>query len=501
MSQKWCSPLLLLFFLPMLARATGYVDQLDTAVVSGWACDGSGNSRWIHVYSGSIHIGSTTSNTVRRSDAAALCAGEEWVGFSLETPRLDVGTHTIHVYTSDSATPNKAVLLPGATTLVVPSADFVGSSPFGVIETASASSISGWACDQDADEPVNIEVLIQYNLSGPLVPLALGAAVDNRAGGRSCGTGVARNFVVALPTVRGGTHNIAVKAKNVGAGSDRYLEEFMPWMRRVFFPFPVSLNADPLVMRAADCWYQNTSVMRYDGCHAGMDPWIFSISKTVFTDQAPAPQADYIGPQARVRYDSLSQGTVLKFETYETSPTMYPWDYNFQALSTNLEEVPLAPTDRLALSVALRIRPDWNYSDPTHGPAPGIDTGRSPWLNLIVASVFRHKTTGAVYFIEALPYVQGPYPSQTVVGGPAEARNARIKFSDLAGAVSLPTQMLVGEARSFDMDLHASFYLAFASEPERPAWEDLIYTGSYVGTEQYGKHRFAVDISLLLVRQ
>lgn len=495
----WSCVLFFLSLAPATVLAAGYVDQVDTAVISGWACGGSGESRWIHVYDGSTYLGSTTSNTVGRPDAATFCAGNAWVGFSMETPRLSGGVHTIHVYAGDSATPSTEALLPGSSSLVVPQADFVGPSPFGVIESANLSALSGWACDQDGNGPVDIEVLIQYHSTGPLLPLADGIALDSRMGGTPCGAGVARNFAVTLPVVRGGTHNLVVRARNTGAGVDRYLEEFVPGVRRVSFPPATSLNVDPWVMRAADCWYQNASSMRYDGCLVGMDPWVFSISKTVFTSQAPAPEAGYVGPQARVRYDGLSQGTVLKIETYGASSTMYPWDYNFQALATNINELPLAASDSLMLGVTLRIRPDWNYSDPTHGPAPGIDTGTSPWLNLIVASVFRHKTTGVVYFIEALPYVQGSYPSQTVVGGPPEARNARVRFADLGGAVSLPTQMLVGESRAFEMDLHASFDAAFADEPGRPNWEDLIYTGSYIGTEQYGKHRFAIDISRLSV--
>ncbi|SFV27045.1 MULTISPECIES: hypothetical protein [unclassified Pseudoxanthomonas] len=498
-SQMWSSLFFLLSLVPATVLAAGFVDQVDTVVVSGWACGGSGESRWIHIYDGSNYVGSTTSNTVRRQDAAVFCAGKEWVGFSMETPRLTGGVHTIHAYASDSSTPSQENLLPGSTSLVVPQADFVGPSPFGVIESASFSALSGWACDQDGSGPVSIEVLIQYHSTGPLLPLADGLALDSRTGGVSCGAGVARNFIVTLPVVRGGTHNLAVRAKNAGAGDDRYLEEFVTGIRRVSFPAAPSLNVDPLVMRAADCWYQNASSMRYEGCLPGMDPWVFSISKTVFTGQAPAPEAGYVGPQARVRYDGLSQGTVLKIETYDTSSTMYPWDYNFQALATNMDELPLGSSDDLTLRVTLGIRADWRYSNPENGPAPGIDTGTSPWLNLIVASVFRHKTTGVVYFIEALPYVHGPYPSQTVVGGPPEARNARVRFADLVGAVSLPTQMLVGEVRTFEMDLQASFDTAFASESVRPNWEDLIYTGSYVGTEQYGKHRFAIDVSQLSV--
>lgn len=480
------------------SAAGGYVDQVDTAVISGWACN-LGNSRWVHVFDGEQYIGSTTSNTVKRADTASLCAGSEWTGFSMETPRLSPGTHAIHVYASDSEVISTQTPLPGEATLVVPSANFVGPSPFGVIENTTASLVSGWACDSDTSGPVELEVLVQFNSTGPLVPLTSGLTSSSRAGVAGCGVGGARNFAIQLPSVRGGTHNLVVRAKNVGAGTDKYLEEYQPYIRRVNFPYAASLNADPQVMNAADCWYQRPDSTHYIDCPTGMPPWIFSVSKTVFTERAPAPQADYAGPQARVRYDGLPQGTVLKFETYDTTSEMYPWDYNFQALSTNMQEVVLSSGSNLALEVTLRIRPDWNYSDPTHGPEPGIETGTSPWLNLIVGSVFRHKVTGVVYFIEAMPYVQGGVFNETSIGGPQDARNSRIRFSSLDGAVSLPTQMLVGETRSFEMDLRTAFAAAFATEPNQPHWEDLIYTGSYVGTEQYGKHRFAIDVSRISV--
>lgn len=496
------SLLLALLCMPFNGKAQGYVDKADVAVISGWACDADGNSRWVHVYDGDVHIVSTTSNTTERPDAAGFCRGNSWVGFSVETPRLTPGGHVIGVYVNDSPTPGTVQKLAGSSALHVPSAEFTGTSPFGVIESASSEWVTGWVCDIDGTDEIPLEISIQYDLRGPLRRLTQGSATQIRSGGGICGTTAMRSFALALPAVRGGVHGIVVNAKNRGAGSDRYLEEFSPYTRRVSFPYGPSLNSDPDVMHAADCWYQNPTSVKLDGCLGAMPPWIYSISKTVFTDRAPAPQAGYAGPPARLRNDGLTAGTVLKIHTYDATTDMYPWDYNFQALSTNMQEVFLDAGSRPELSISMRIRPDWNWTDPAEGPPPGIETGNKPWLNLIVATVFRDRVTGAVYFVEMLPYVRGKYPaidSQSTVGGPSEARNARIRLRDLEGATSLPSQMLVGESRSFSVDLYSSFQKAFAHEVNKPAWSDLVFTGAYIGTEQYGKHGFALDVARISV--
>ena len=496
--------LLVLLAVPLDGRTQGYVDQTDVAAVSGWACDAQGNSRWIHIYEGGTHIVSTTSNTMDRPDAAGFCDGNSWIGFSIETPRLAPGDHSIDVYSSDSSTPSTTNKLAGANQIHVPSAEFTGPSPFGVIESASTERVTGWVCDSDGAGSVPLEVSIQYDLRGALTWLTSGSANELRSGVGNCGSAGARSFDLPIPDVKaGGVHSIVITAKNWGAGSDRYLEEYTPYIRRVAFPYGPSINSDPNVMHAADCWYQNPTSANMTGCIGAMPPWIYSISKTVFTASAPAPQPGYAGPAARLRTDGLTAGTVLKIHTYDATSDMYPWDYNFQALVTNLaNEVILDEGARPTLDLSIKIRPDWNWTDQTEGPPPGIDTGTKPWLNLIIAAVFRDSGTGAVYFIEALPYVRGHYPaigSGSTVGGPAGARNARIRLSDLDGAVSLPSQMLIGESRSFSIDLYSAFQTAFAQEPNKPAWSDLVFTGAYIGTEQYGKHGFGLDVTRISI--
>lgn len=245
----------LVFAVPSVAQIQGYVDVVTPFHVSGWACNPTdGDAVWVHFYDGNEYLGSTTSNRIRRTDVG-LCSGNFWVGWGWALPQLTPGFHSIRSYSSTSATPSMSNQLPGPTSLFVPSSSFTGPSPFGVIESMTPSQVTGWAADPDAQVPLQLDVLIQYDGQGDLDLLTTGT------------TGIPRSdvpyasnagFSVALPPVPGGSHNLVVRARNVGVGADNFLEEFhsptysVPAM--LDFPFTPSFNPDPGLNQGTSCW-------------------------------------------------------------------------------------------------------------------------------------------------------------------------------------------------------------------------------------------------------
>lgn len=130
---------------------------MSPETISGWAFGAAphpngprGRSVWVHFFEGVTYLGSTPSNRVGRGDVARIfgIANAE-VGFSWAPPALLAGVHTIRAFVNDSVFASQARLLGGQTTLVVPAANFVGPSPFGVLESASPGHVTGWACDPD----------------------------------------------------------------------------------------------------------------------------------------------------------------------------------------------------------------------------------------------------------------------------------------------------------------------------------------------------------------
>jgi hypothetical protein len=248
-------------------------------------------------------------------------------------------------------------------------------------------------------------------------------------------------------------------------------------------------------------------------CPTGMGPWLFSISKTVQPDNTiPEPQLGYAGPATRLRYDSLAGGgTVIKINTYDASAHMTPWDYNFQAAQTNIAEIQLNTVSHLKLEVQLGVRneQDFFFYDPSLcGPGGGIESGNIPWIHTIVGSVFRSRTQNLGYFLEIVPFYRehqisngdcyANSPSTFGTGGPSNSPNARISIADpaISSFVSLPSPMLVGEIRTIVIDLKPALQAIFPNAN----LDDLNYTGSYIGTEQYGESQIGLNLRRLSVQ-
>lgn len=493
-------------FAPLTAfsQFSGWVDYVGPDQVTGWACGTpDGRATWVHLYEGSTHLVSTTSNLIPRPDAAALCAGKPYIGFSVALPAPSAGPHTIKAYVSDSPIPSANVLLPGAQTFTMPSADFTGPKPFGVIEGLSGQNVSGWACDPDAPSvPLNLDVYVQFDRHGSLYFLTSGQTVHPRVI-PPCGPNPNTAFNIPLPPLPGGIHNIVVRARNVGPGYDNVLEKFhaIPFFTDV--PYELAYNGDPDFYFAPGCWETpNTKWKNLAGCPPGLSNplWSMLISRA----NVPEPQPGYVGPPARVRYDALAgSGMVFKVNTYDlNAPNMYPWDYNFQAMSTMLPGIALTSVAELFVEsrFGTRLPNDFFLYDPLlTGPQPGIETGNIPWIHLIVAASYIDTSTGIEYWVEVVPFFRENQGGTTLgyIGGPPNALNARLSIADprLANSLEIPSPMLLGEHRTVRIDMKRAFLDVFSTiDPST-----VIFRDAFIGTEQYGRNRIALNLERLSV--
>jgi hypothetical protein len=538
---------------------SGWVDYLGQDRISGWACVANAASAlpvWVHIYDGATYVTSTPANSEYRPDAAWLCGGPSWTGFSVATPKLSVsGNHTINVYVSTSRNPSTVNRLPGATTLVY-GYPFTGSNTFGVVESITPTSIVGWACDRDSPAAqLTIPVRVQYYGRGPIYSLTSGVTTISRPDvAPVCGSGTNKGFQISLPPLPGGNHNIIASAVNIGPGAMQTLNKYSTLPALSAFPYEASSNLDPGLQYAANCWYGAANISRVynnlSGCQTGFGSWQLGVSdtlnlSTLQRDTPSAPLSPYWGPFARVRYQPTSSagGFTMLADTWD-SPTsgqiLHRCDYNFQAFGTNMNEVNVNSIHSLALEATVTLRDDGNLLfDPTNatdgtGCSNAIEMGSNPWLQLILAAVFQtgsaSNSTLKTYFVEVVPFweagfLTGRYPvfpefpgndkpylfntpaqytaadPQNTGGGigghdsPGYLRVGRLATTDerIRDFIKLPSPMAPGETRQFYIDLLRTFQAIFPNVDINA----FRFTGGYVGTEQFNKARLGFDMTRL----
>lgn len=544
------------FVLPLCLLASrafadgGRVDYLGTDTISGWACKSDGRSRWLHFFDGTTYIGSTPSNTVQRTDKSAACNNKPYVGFEWAMPKLSPGSHTIKTYVNDSPYASTATLVAGDRSLTVPAANFVGPSPFGVTEAASATSISGWACDLNSGgQPIYVDIFVELDGVGPKLQIGHVLANTFRSDVTSvCGGNGNAGFSFAIPHQRGGNHRLIARAVDVGLGQDRLLEVGSSVPNLVAFPHTASINTDPSASYGSSCWTTKPprpgclTWSRFSSCPSGFGPypgtplWVFAMSEfSEFgkSDDFPCqtePFLGYTGVPTRLRYDGLAfGGTVLKINTTDNVdpsahyPIPYanpsiPCAYQFQALQTNMPGIDMAVTPNLYLEANIGVRADFNSLgfDDTKQCQANAETGSCPWTTAILGVVFQSKTSGRAYFVEVVPYAAESGSCVSIMdhvgcasvpgmGCDSSANyNFRVRLSDsrIASAVStVRSTMLWGEQRAVVLNLRELVLKSFPVS--NPAWgndtalNNLVFTGANLGTEQYGPARVALDVRRL----
>jgi hypothetical protein len=177
----------------------GAIEQVTGISITGWANDeDTTNPIAVDVYLDGVYY---THVVADQPDAAAPVANR---GFVVSLPTMSFGTHTIDLYASESQG-NIAVLF-GSQTIA-------NDRPIGVVESVSATSISGWAADPNR---LGESVQIQVYVNGALA--ASGTASESRtdllqlAPLNSLPSFSDYGFTLTLPTLSAGANQIDIYA-------------------------------------------------------------------------------------------------------------------------------------------------------------------------------------------------------------------------------------------------------------------------------------------------
>lgn len=428
-----------------LSWPLGNVDSVNRHTVDGWACiENYKKPLWAHIYVDGTFRASTVANSIRRPDAAHLCGGRDWHGFSWALPKLSDGSHTVAVYVTTGPQRSTTAKLPGASSVRFPYAwdPAAPGRPYGFVEAITPLEIRGWACDPSVPStPISVHAYIQYDGVGPLQAISGGATtIDRPDTTDACGGGVKHGFSIPLPVARGGSHNLLVYGIDTApAGQHNALDEIEGVPNLVSFPYEASDSADPELDYAASCWRgwsafweakeneASTQVWPYhytapfhgtSTCPAGVSDWFLSGDGYPFWGvEIPRPEPGYFGPRTRLRYDDLilsdssltaGKGWVQKVDTNAWSnPAVQPCHFHFQAIQQNSGgHRPLGADLRFEFTIKVRSE-DTFFSD---NPDPGGCASRpSAWgyegfQHVLAALTFSNRVTGKTYFIELVPY-------------------------------------------------------------------------------------------------
>lgn len=277
----------------------------------------------------------------------------------------------------------------------------------------------------------------------------------------------------------------------------------------LMFPAPVfpQVNTDANFIKAAGCWGSPQSGHSDDSL-CGIPkpvgwPWHLSWDQQAGTP-FPQPLSGYLGsPVTRLRYAALAKGgMVFQINTADTIQYVNPWRYNFQAFQTNISQaIPLLTRETLNVEFDFKVRKDWFHYDvddlsPKHTPGE-LGERRRPWIHLILGAVFSNGSQ--IWFIEIVPfYREGSYGSGLgKIHGDPSSPNARWKVSDprIAAAVSNPNQYKLGQRRLLTIDFKKAFRKVFPNV----GVQNVKYSGSYIGTEQFGKNKIAINFKRLAI--
>jgi hypothetical protein len=266
------------------------------------------------------------------------------------------------------------------------------------------------------------------------------------------------------------------------------------------------VNVDPNFIKAPGCWGSPSSGHTDDSL-CGVKPvpfnWPWHLSWDNTTGVAfPTPLSGYLGtPVTRLRYAPLSEGgMVFQINTYDQLANTTPWRYNFQAFQTNISAaIPL--TDPIVTTFDFKVRKDWYHYDATElSPknVPGeLGERRRPWVHLILGGVF--SKGDKIWFIEIVPfYREGQYGSGLGgLHGTAPVVNLRLKVTDsrLAGATSPQSVLPLAKRRLYTVDFKKAFKQCFPTE----SIVGVTYSGSYIGTEQFGREKIAINFKRLAI--
>ncbi len=201
-------------------KPIGAITSVDGKTITGWAYDPDADTAgavspagvsaiYVDIYVDGVYAETTTANLPGSPMNATVLTPNH--GFSVDLPTLSFGTHRIDVYAAESQ---------GNVSDFIGSTTVTNNRPIGVLESATATTITGWAADPDRlGESVDIEVFVngQLAMSGTADTLrndlAGTAPLSSDSGFLNYG------FALTLPTALStGTNQVDVYAVDLNNG-------------------------------------------------------------------------------------------------------------------------------------------------------------------------------------------------------------------------------------------------------------------------------------------
>lgn len=184
----------------------GLLAQANGRTIRGWAMDPDhpATAETIRIDIDGAPV-ETLSTSIKRPDLKRLGTGP--FGFSITTPVLPAGRHTVELFAlDDNGTP--VSIGSRSFTLAHP----VNQKPIGEVDPIS-QTLTGWACDANSpDAPVNIKVTIDGK------PLPIVSASLNRPQLAAQFSSTDHGFSITLPALPSGDHRIRVFALDLQTG-------------------------------------------------------------------------------------------------------------------------------------------------------------------------------------------------------------------------------------------------------------------------------------------
>ena len=190
------------------------VDVLGTVTVTGWSIDPDTSAPTaVHVWVDGTFAGEHVADEARPDVAAAFPDLGVDHGYRVSLVHQATGTHEVCVYGINVGGGDANVRL-GCQTVAV------ATNPFGSLDRVTVdpllrATVQGWAIDPDTTGPVALHVYVD----GAKVGTATADASRADVGAAFPGFGANHGFLVPLPGLAHGGHEVCVYAMNAGGGT------------------------------------------------------------------------------------------------------------------------------------------------------------------------------------------------------------------------------------------------------------------------------------------
>lgn len=178
----------------------GVIDVVTGTSILGWAhdFDAGSNPTDVDLYVNGEYINKYSANVTRNDLTAVLGSANH--GFNIALPPLKIGENLIEIYASESQ---------GNVSSLIGSKTVVNNRPIGALDTATATTVTGWAADPNTlGTAVNVKVYINN------VPQTLTVANAARSDLTPVLGSPNYGITYTLPTLTSGTYEISLYAQD-----------------------------------------------------------------------------------------------------------------------------------------------------------------------------------------------------------------------------------------------------------------------------------------------